>query len=360
MTPNAPHDTEYRFCDDPRVLVTLPSALPIVQAPMAGGPSTPELAAAVAAAGGYPSLAAGYLSPPALHDALRRTRELTGAAFGVNLFCAGPDRADADAIARYAADLAGESERLGVPLGAPVWDDDHLAEKVGVVAHAGVHLASFTFGAPPADLVERLHRADCLVAVTVTSTGEARTAADIGADVLVVQGTEAGGHQAIFDSAVPNRTPLLDILTALRDTTRLPMIAAGGIASGDDLAAVLAAGAVAGPIGTALLLAPEAGTSAPYRAALATGRYAGTTVTRAFSGRWARGLANRFALEHEDAPDGYPQIHHLTRPLRAAATAAGDPEIPNLWAGTGWRDAQSRPAGEIVARLAADAQRVGR
>ncbi|HEV7206552.1 MAG TPA: nitronate monooxygenase [Jatrophihabitans sp.] len=339
--------------------MTLPSALPIVQAPMAGGPSTPELAAAVAAAGGYPGIAAGYLTPAALHDALRRTRALTGAPLGVNLFCAGPDHADADAIARYAAGLAGESARLAVPLGAPRWDDDQVAEKVEVVANSQAHLAGFTFGCPAPGTVERLQRAGVLVAVTVTSAEEAATATDAGADALIVQGTEAGGHQAVFDSATPNRTPLLDALAAVRGATTLPLIAAGGIATGAELAAVLAAGAVAGQIGTALLLAPEAGTSLPHRAALETARYAGTTLTRAFSGRWARGLANRFALEHEDAPDGYPQIHHLTRPLRAAATAAGDSDVPNLWAGTNWRLAEARPAGEIVRRLADDARRLG-
>jgi nitronate monooxygenase len=104
-------------------------------------------------------------------------------------------------------------------------------------------------------------------------------------------------------------------------------------------------------IGTALLCTPEAGTSAPYRQALLEQRYDGTLVTRAFSGRWARGLANRFALEHQDAPSGYPQVHHLTRPLRAAAAKTGDPDVPNLWAGTAWRSIAAEPAGEIIRRI---------
>jgi nitronate monooxygenase len=115
----------------------------------------------------------------------------------------------------------------------------------------------------------------------------------------------------------------------------------------------MSAGAAAVQIGTALLCTPEAGTSAPYRAALLDHRYPDTVITRAFSGRWARGLANRFAVEHPDAPGGYPQVHHLTRPLRAAATQTGDPDVPNLWAGTGWRAISAEPAATIVTRLAA-------
>ena len=133
----------------------------------------------------------------------------------------------------------------------------------------------------------------------------------------------------------------------------LPMVAAGGIVSVEDVGRVLDAGAVAAQVGTGLLCTTEAGTSTPYRQALLDQRYDDTVVTRAFSGRWARGLANRFAREHADAPGGYPHVHHLTRPLRAAATAAGDPDVPNLWAGTGWRHVRAEPAAEVVRRLTA-------
>jgi nitronate monooxygenase len=167
----------------------------------------------------------------------------------------------------------------------------------------------------------------------------------------VVQGAEAGGHQGVLDPDQPNRTPLHEAL-ALVGPVGLPMVAAGGIMSGADVRAALDAGAAAAQVGTALLCTPEAGTSAPYRQAILDRRYADTVVTRAFSGRWARGLANRFAVEHPDAPGGYPQVHHLTRPLRAAATAAGDSDTPNLWAGTGWREVRAAPTAEVVRRLA--------
>ncbi len=197
------------------------------------------------------------------------------------------------------------------------------------------------------------------VAVTVTSAHEARLVADVGTDFLAVQGTEAGGHQGTFVNGSANEEPLLALLRAIGDVTELPLIAAGGIMTGHDAAEAMAAGAAAVAIGTALLCTPEAGTSAPYRQALLDARYGDTIVTRAYSGRFGRGLANRFALEHgQHAPAAYPEVHHLTRPLRAAATKVGDTSVPNLWAGTGWTQVTARPAAAIVRAMAADAQRI--
>jgi nitronate monooxygenase len=328
----------------------VPSRLPFVQAPMAGGPSTPELAAAVSAAGGFGFVAGAYLSPEGLGQALDRTRALTSAPIGVNLFVPSPREVDDSAIAKYAEELAPEAERRGVALGDPHWDDDGFDAKVDLLESAGVHTVTFTFGAPTTEVVARLRAAGTLVGVTVTSRAEAELAAGTGVDSLVVQGSEAGGHQGVFDPAEPNRTPLLTALGEIA-SLGLPMVAAGGIVSAEDVRAVLEAGAVAAQVGTALLCTPEAATSAPYRQALLDARYADTVVTRAFTGRWARGLANRFAVEHPEAPAGYPHVHHLTRPLRAAATAAGDADVPNLWAGTGWRAVREEPVAEVVDRL---------
>jgi nitronate monooxygenase len=332
--------------------MTVPSRLPIIQAPMAGGPSTPELAAAVCAAGGFGYVAAGYLSPEAFRAALDRTRALTSDPVGVNLFVPGPREADQAAIDAYAEQLQPEATRLGAALGDPRWDDDAYAAKLELLAGSGVHTASFTFGCPSATAVRTLQRAGIRVAVTVTNRTDAEAAAAVGADCLIVQGTEAGGHQGTFDPREPNRTPLHEALVSIHGVGR-PMVAAGAIMTADDVTAALELGAVAVQVGTALLTTPEAGTSPPYRAALLERRYTQTVITRAFSGRWARGLANRFAMEHADAPAGYPQIHHLTRPLRSAAANAGDPDVPNLWAGTGWQQIRALPAAEIIAALAA-------
>jgi nitronate monooxygenase len=324
---------------------------------MAGGPSTPALTAAVAGAGGYGFVAAGYLSGEGLYEAIARTRVLTGAPFGVNLFVPSAPGDPAE-IAAYATALQPEAERLGVALGEPRWEDDAYDAKLAVVESTRVHLVSFTFGCPTAEIVDRLHRADVQVAVTVTSALEARLAVDVGTDFLAVQGTEAGGHQGSFVELAANHRPLLPVLAEIRETTEVPMIGGGGVMTGRDAAAVLGAGAIAVQLGTALLCTPEAGTSAPYRQALLDARYPDTILTRAYSGRFARGLANEFALDHDgQGPQAYPEVHHLTRPLRAAATQSGDASVPNLWAGTGWRQLTDRPAATIVRRIAADARR---
>ena len=316
--------------------MSLLSELLVVQAPMAGGPSTPAMTAAVSDAGGFGFLAAGYLSAESLREAIATTRTLTSAPFGVNLFVPSAP-GDPSQVADYAELLKPEAERLGVALGDARWEDDAYDAKLGVVESTHVHLVSFTFGCPAPEIVERLHRADIQVAVTVTTVLEAELAADAGTDLLIVQGTEAGGHQGSFTDLSGNHRPLLTLLEEIRETTDVPMIGTGGIMTGRDAAAVLGAGAIAVQLGTALLCTPEAGTSALYREALLDGRYPDTILTRADSGRLARGLANRFALEHDgQAPQAYPEVYHLTRPLRAAATKAGDASVPTFWAGTGW------------------------
>jgi nitronate monooxygenase len=326
----------------------LPCALPLIQAPMAGGPSTPALTAAVAAAGGYGFVAAGYLSPEALRAELDATRP----PFGVNVFVPSPSTADQAAVQAYAARLQLEADRFDVALGPPHWDDFAYDAKIETLVDAAVHSVTFTFGCPDPAVVARLQAVGSVVGVTVTSAHEAAVAEATGADFVIAQGTEAGGHQGGFDDAEPNRTPLLDIIAAIRDSTSLPVVGAGGVMTGADAAAVLAAGAFAVQLGTALLCTPEAGTSAPYRAALLEQRYSDTIVTRAYSGRYARGLANRFAAEHHDyAPRAYPEVHHLTGPLRRAAAAAGDADVPNLWAGTGWRELRAEPARAVIERI---------
>jgi nitronate monooxygenase len=336
--------------------VGLPCELPIVQAPMAGGPSTPELAAAVAAAGGYGFVAGGYLSADALREAITRTRTLSPAPFGVNLFVPSQP-ADRGQVAAYATALQPDADRLGVALGEPRWEDDSYDAKLDVVAATSVHLVSFTFGCPTAEIIDRLHRADVQVAITVTSLLEAQLAADAGTDLLVVQGTEAGGHQGSFADLSANHRPLVSVVGEIRASSDVPMIGTGGVMTGREAAAVLDAGAIAVQIGTALLCTPEAGTADPYRQALLDARYPDTIVTRAYTGRFARGLANRFALDHDgQAQHAYPEVHHLTRPLRGAAMQAGDTSVPNLWAGTGWRQLSAEPAATIIRRIAGDAR----
>jgi len=327
---------------------------PIVQAPLAGGPSTPALAAAVCEAGGLGFLAAGYKPVDAVRADLEALRELTARPFGLNLFAPPTAPADAAAVRAYAATLAEESDRRGVPLGAPHRDDDHWEEKLALATVEQVPLVSFVFGCPARDVIERLHAAGTETWVTVTTPAEARLARDAGADALVVQGAEAGGHRGGFDDEAGSELGLLAALQLIGAAVELPLVATGGLSTGRSIAAVLAAGAAAAQLGTAFMRAPEAGTSPAHRAALEADDP--TALTRAFTGRLARGVVNRFMREHSsDAPAGYPEIHHLTAPLRAAAREQGDAAGFHLWAGQAHALAEALPAGELVRRLASDA-----
>jgi nitronate monooxygenase len=325
-------------------------ARPIVQAPMGGGPSTPELAAAVAGAGGLGFLAAGYKSAESLAAEIAATRALTDR-FGVNLFVPGP-RSQPQRFGPY---VEGLRETAGAEVGEPRWSDDDWEAKLELLRREPVAVVSFTFGCPPAEVVAGLKAAGAEAWLTVTLPEEARQAAAAGADALIVQGHEAGAHHGSFDDeAAGEAFGLLALLQLVAAETELPLVASGGIATGAGLAAVLAAGASAAQIGTAFLLCPEAGTSEPYRQALRVG--GPTEITRAFTGRRARGIVNRFLAEHRDAPSAYPEIHYATAPIRAAARKRGEAEDLNLWAGQAFALAREEPAADVVSRLDAEAR----
>jgi nitronate monooxygenase len=327
---------------------------PVVLAPLAGGPSTPELTAAVSDAGGFGFLAAGYLTPEDLAGRLATTRALTARPFGVNLFLPGTPAA-AGTVDAYRRSIAADAADVGAVPGDPRWDDDAVDAKLALLLDAAPAVVSFAFGLPDTDAVRRLHAAGAEVWVTVTSVAEALDAADTGADALVVQGAEAGGHRGGRDDDPRNAVGLLPLLQLVRASVERPLIATGGIATGAGIAAVLVAGARAAALGTAFLDCPEAGTAAVYRAALRDSRP--TAFTRAFTGRTARGIVNGFLERHDgEAPAAYPEVHHLTAPVRRAARAAGRGDLVNLWAGQAYQLTRSVPAGELVRDLGAEAR----
>ncbi|MEU8583698.1 nitronate monooxygenase [Streptomyces abikoensis] len=334
---------------------------PIVQAPMAGGASTPALAAAVGDAGGLGFLAAGYKTPAAMYEEIKQLRARTSRPFGVNLFMPQPPAADPAAIEVYAEQLAGESAWYRTPLGeTDQGSDDGYEAKLAVLLDDPVPVVSFTFGCPDRTVVDALAKAGTVTVVTVTSAAEALAAHEAGADAVCVQGIEAGGHQGTHhddphaDGAGAG-VGLLALVAEVREAVPLPVVAAGGLMRGAQVAAVLAAGASAAQLGTAFLVCPESGAHELHKRALTDPRFVRTELTRAFSGRPARGLVNRFLREHGPyAPAAYPQIHYLTSGLRKAAAAAGDPQGMNLWAGQGHRLARELPAGDLVRLLAAE------
>jgi len=333
-------------------------AVPIVLAPLAGGPATPQLAAAVSNAGGLGFLAAGYLSADQLRGKIEQARELTGAPLGVNVFVPGGPSSPAAAEA-YAAAIAAEAHQAGVDLGQPRFDDDGWAAKLALLTVQPPAVTSFTFGCPGPAVVAALQAAGSEVWVTVTTPAEAELAAAAGADALVVQGSEAGGHRASFSDDPADDAGgglgLLSLLQLVRSHTSLPLVAAGGISTGEAIAAVLAAGAAAAQLGTAFLRCPEAGTSQVQRTALAAATP--TAMTRAFTGRLARGIRNQFLDTHSHhAPAAYPEVHYLTSPVRAAGRDSGNPDLVNLWAGQTHELSRELAAADLVAALMSDAR----
>jgi nitronate monooxygenase len=325
---------------------------------MAGGPTTPALVVAAAEAGALGFLAAGYKTSDAMTAEMATVRAATDEAFGVNVFVPQP-RGDSNAVATYLASLQVDAARLDVELGEPRWDDDDWEAKVAALLDNPPATVTFTFACPPTDVITAFRSRGCMVGVTVTTPAEAMIAVDAGADYLCAQGLEAGAHRGSFhNSDGPGQDfGVLSLLSVISEMTDVPIVAAGGLGSPRAVAAVMAAGAVAAQAGTAFLRCPESGAHPVYKAALADERFTTTAITRAFSGRPARGLLNQFMIDHAGAPPAYPEINNATRPLRAAASAAGDAHRMSLWAGQGFRSALEHPAGEIVEFLASGVSR---
>lgn len=327
--------------------------VPIVLAPLAGGPSTPQLAAAVSAAGGLGFLGAAYLTPDRIRAEVAEVRARTDRPFGVNLFVGAPvsfDQSDVvaawDMLAPYRAELGMADAEM------PSTFAESFDDQAQVLLEERVPVVTFTFGVPDASRLEAFHAAGTLVGAMATTVEEARTAAVAGCDLVVAQGAEAGGHRGAF-LGDPARTlvGVMALVPQCVDAVDIPVLAAGGIMDGRAVAASLALGAAAAQLGTAFLCCPEAGTSAPYRQALAvsTGE---TVVTTAISGRAARGLPNRLTEELAGRPvPPYPVMNALTSGLRRRAAELGRSELLSLWAGQGVQAIRPVPAAELFRLL---------
>lgn len=324
---------------------------PLVVAPMAGGPTTAELVVAAGNADAFGFLAGGYKTVAAMRAEIAAVRRSTTSSFGVNLFVPGQPADDHAGIAGYVASLGGEA-------GEPAWDDDEFDAKVAALLADPVPVVSFTFGCPAA-AIDGLHEAGSAVAVTVTNPADAQAAAACGADALILQGFEAGGHRSTFtnDDAPGRDYGTLALIGEVANLVSVPLIAAGGIMTSRQLAAVLAAGATAAQCGTAFLRSSESGAHPVYKAALAEPRFTATALTRAFSGRPARALVNGFMTDHPAAPAAYPEVANATRPVLAAARASGDADRMSMWAGQGFRSAIEAPAARIIEDLCAGVPR---
>ncbi|WP_019448978.1 nitronate monooxygenase [Cupriavidus sp. BIS7] len=345
-----------------KLLSLLGITTPIIQAPMAGV-STPAMAAAVAKAGGLGSLGVGATDAAGARKMIHETRALTGKPFNINLFCHVPATADAAREGAWLNYLAPEFAKFGATPPASlneiyktfVTDDAMyqmlLEEKPPVV--------SFHFGLPAQEKIDALHAAGIVLLASATSLAEARRIEAAGIDAIVAQGIEAGGHRGVFDTdGYDEGLGTLALVRVLVERTGLPVIAAGGIMDGAGIAAVLALGAQAAQLGTAFVASKESSADAAYRAALAAESTRPTTLTRAISGRAARGFTNRLT-ELGVAPDApalpdYPITYDAGKALNAAAKAKGNSDYAAQWAGQAVPLARSLPAGELVVQLTAE------
>ena len=331
---------------------------PIVQAPLAGGGDTPALVAAVCEAGGLGFIGAAYLTPAQIAEASRAVRASTARPFGINLFAPTPAASAVD-TARAVTRVAPFYAELGLPAPTrPAPPADTFDEKLAAALDSGASVFSFTFGLLPASPIAAIRSRGMYLMGTATTVDEAVALVDAGVDAVVTQGSEAGGHRGTF--AVPFETGMIGTIALVPqvvDAVDVPVIASGGIMDGRGIAAALALGASAVQMGTAFLTCDESGVPPAYKDAIAAARAHDTRVTRAFSGRPARGIANRFMTEVDAAPDAilpFPLQNDLTRPLRTAAARAGRPEFLSLWAGQGLGLARRQPAAKLMAALASE------
>ena len=338
-----------------RFLAELGIQNPVILAPLGGGPSTPELVAAVSNAGGLGTLAAAYLTADQIEEEVRRIRQLTSRPFGINLFSAGYDEKEHGDPSPMLQILAEAHQELGIA--APVLPEhpaNPFPDQFQAVIEAHPRVFSFTFGNLDRVAGSELRAIGTLVFGTATSVREAQILED-DVDAIIAQGSEAGAHRGTFAGSFEDAmVPTLQLVRDIRKVSEAPVIASGGIMDGRDIAAAIDAGAVAVQMGTAFLACPESGASAAYKQALLSAKQDTTVITRAYSGRPARGLRNQFIERMEGKQDAilpYPLQNALTRPMRTAAAKQGHSGYLSLWAGQGVMRIRQMPAGEFVQTL---------
>lgn len=329
--------------------------LPILQAPMGGGPSTAALVSAVSDAGGMGWMGSAYQTPDEILAQAEQVRERTDRPFGINLFAGGWNRRVSHDLEPMLGLLSETHAALGLaPPVVPPLPIDPFPAQLEAVLEVRPAMFSFTFGLPRDEELRRLRHAGILVAGTATTVREAKILKDSGVDAVFVQGAEAGAHRGTFAGAFETAMhPTLELVRAVKAAVDLPLIASGGLMDGGDIARALEAGASAGALGTAFLVTPESGAPEAHKAAVMNAVAGRSVVTRAFSGRPARGLPNGFISRAEALGQipPYPLQNALTRPMRAAAAKAGQADYLSLWAGSEAHRARPMPAGDLVRLL---------
>jgi nitronate monooxygenase len=347
---------------DRRLIELLNIEHPIIQAPMAGATDW-ELAVEVAEAGGLGSIPCGMLTPERLGEDAAKIRARTDKPINFNFLCHPPPKLDNAREAAWRDRLKGYYAEFGLAPNVPAPSiarapfDAAMCEALLALAPK---IVSFHYGLPPPALLKKLKAAGCVVIGCATTAAEARALEESGADAVIAQGLDAGGHRGMFLAGdLASQVGTFALVPQVADAVKVPVIAAGGISDARGIAAALALGAAGVQIGSAFLLCPESKISAPHRAALKAARDDATVLTNVITGRPARGIVNRVIREQgpisQDAP-AFPLAANALAPLRAAAEKQGSGDFSPLWAGQAVALGRELPARNLLQMLAAETQ----
>ncbi|RBP88466.1 nitronate monooxygenase [Cytobacillus firmus] len=329
---------------------------PIFQAPMAGGMTTPQLISEVSNCGGLGNMGAGYMSSDEIRNDIKQIRNLTDKPFGINLFV--PDSeasADAEEISSMEDILAGYSSELGMKEKPSLPEKDYVAlyrKQLDVLMEERVPVCSFTFGIPDSAIISELKKQGTIIIGTATNVKEAVEWEEAGTDVIIAQGFEAGGHRGTFGSEEGGLIGTMALIPQAADAVSCPVAAAGGIMDARGIAAAMMLGAAGAQLGTAFLTCRESGAHSLYKHALLNAREDQTAVTKAFSGKLARGIRNRFMEEMKGLQAlPYPLQNDMTAPIRKQAAKLERTEFMSLWAGQGVTLAEEVTVKELMIKL---------
>ncbi|MCM3725096.1 nitronate monooxygenase [Neobacillus cucumis] len=342
---------------------------PIIQAPMAGGITTSKLVAEVSNSGGLGMIGAGYMTPVQLREQVREIKELTSNPFGVNLFVPNEFKVTENEIKSANQFLNPIRQQLNLHLKdnfeLPDFNNvfETFIEQIKVVMEEKVPICSFTFGIPTSEVIAELKQSNIILMGTATTVREAVKNEKAGIDIVVVQGCEAGGHRGSFiDGDQESLIGLISLIPQVVDNVSIPVVAAGGIMDGRGLMASVYLGAMGVQMGTAFLTCIESGAHKVYKEAILNANEDQTVFTRSFSGKWARGIKNKFILEmqkHEPLFPDYPVQNTLTQDIRKTSAVQNNQDFMSLWSGQSPRLAKSQTVESLITNIIAEAKKLG-
>jgi nitronate monooxygenase len=341
---------------------------PIIQAPMAGGITTSKLVAEVSNYGGLGMIGAGYMTPIQMREQIKEIKQLTSNPFGINLFV--PNEFDVmedevNSVNQLLNPIRGllnspRKDSFEIPSFNSVYEI--FIEQIKVVIEENVPICSFTFGIPSKEVIEELKRSNIILMGTATNIREAVENEKSGMDIVVVQGSEAGGHRGSFiDGDQESLVGLMSLIPQVVDNVSIPVVAAGGIMDGRGLMASICLGAKGIQMGTAFLTCIESGAHKVYKEAILNANEDQTVLTRSFSGKWARGIKNAFILEmqrHERFLPDFPVQNTLTQDIRKASSAQNNQDFMSLWSGQSPRLAKSQTVESLIKNIVAEVKKI--